>query len=537
MNLPVDPIKFGKLLWPRIGFYKEQQEVIYSVRDNDETVVPAGNMLGKDFVSAFIVLWFFLTRSPCRIVTTSADYSQLESVLWGEIRRFLQYSKYPLTHDRGGPLVVNHLHLKKIDYYQGQKTKKVCGISYVIGRVAAKGEGMLGHHVADVGDGVPRTLYMADEASGVEDVSYERADTWARRKLVIGNPYPCDNFFKKGVEEGDKPAPTQEGQPTVFYRKVIPISAECSPNVRYAMAEIEAGRKPSHKVLVPGVLPYRDWVKRRATWDVIRQCIGLDGKFYKGMEVLLYPPDWLDLAHRIHSDLRSSNRKRHAKGIGVDPGEGEANTAISVVDEFGLIEQVSRKTPDTNVIHVDVLNMMWKWRLDPERVCFDAGGGGRQIAHRMRADGYAVKTVAFGETLVAGPRKIPLSRQQRVEQKELRYTYKNRRAEMYGNLRELLDPSNERTVVSTGETICGFGLPAGYVELRKQLAPLPLLYQRSSHGEGQMYLPPKNRKDRKSKEEKTLEDIIGHSPDEADSLVIAIHAMLDQPEEIIVGAF
>jgi hypothetical protein len=79
----------------------------------------------------------------------------------------------------------------------------MCGVSYCIGRVAAKGEGMLGHHIAETGDGIPRTLFIADESSGVDDVSYERADTWARRKLAIGNAYPCTSFFYKGIKGGD----------------------------------------------------------------------------------------------------------------------------------------------------------------------------------------------------------------------------------------------------------------------------------------------------------------------------------------------
>lgn len=41
-----DPLVFAKILWPDVAFYKEQREIIYSVRDNDETFVPAGNMLG-----------------------------------------------------------------------------------------------------------------------------------------------------------------------------------------------------------------------------------------------------------------------------------------------------------------------------------------------------------------------------------------------------------------------------------------------------------------------------------------------------------
>lgn len=197
----VDPLKLAALLWPEITFYKEQKEIIYSVVENDETFVTAGNMLGKDFVAAFIILWFFLTREPCRIITTSVDGLQLEGVLWGEIRRFIQTSTYELDYTHGGPLVVNHLHLRKV-LQTGNKKGRICGVSYCMGRVAARGEGMLGHHVAELGDGIPRTLFVADEASGVDDVSYDRADTWAKRKLVIGNPYPCQNFFYRGIKEG-----------------------------------------------------------------------------------------------------------------------------------------------------------------------------------------------------------------------------------------------------------------------------------------------------------------------------------------------
>lgn len=48
-----DPIKFAKLLWPDVTFYAKQREVIYSVLENDETFVPAGNMLG-DYPPLFI---------------------------------------------------------------------------------------------------------------------------------------------------------------------------------------------------------------------------------------------------------------------------------------------------------------------------------------------------------------------------------------------------------------------------------------------------------------------------------------------------
>lgn len=96
--------------------------------------------------------------------------------------------------------MVNHLHIRKI------VNKEICPLSYMIGRVAAKGEGLLGSHIANVGDGIPRTLFLCDEASGIADINYERAVTWAQRVLVIGNPFPSgNNFFEKGCKGGDIP--------------------------------------------------------------------------------------------------------------------------------------------------------------------------------------------------------------------------------------------------------------------------------------------------------------------------------------------
>jgi hypothetical protein len=112
-------------------------------------------------------------------------------VLWGEIGRFVQSSKYPLTADKGGPLIFNHRDIRKV--VRGQE----CKISYLRGMVSEKGEGLAGHHA-------PYTLGLGDEASGLDNMVYTQIDTWAKRKLFIGNPNQgCDNFFYEGVEAGD----------------------------------------------------------------------------------------------------------------------------------------------------------------------------------------------------------------------------------------------------------------------------------------------------------------------------------------------
>ncbi len=42
----VDPLKFAAELWPYIIFTRQQREIIYSVIENDETMVVAANMMG-----------------------------------------------------------------------------------------------------------------------------------------------------------------------------------------------------------------------------------------------------------------------------------------------------------------------------------------------------------------------------------------------------------------------------------------------------------------------------------------------------------
>jgi hypothetical protein len=491
-------------------------------------------------VAGFVALWFFLSRHPCRVVTTSADGPQLEAVLWGEIRRFIQTSRVPLERERGGPLVVNYLHIRKAI------GGKVDGLSYMIGRVSAKEEGMLGHHVADIGDGVPRTLFLADEASGIDNETYNAADTWAKRKLVIGNPLPCTNFFKAGVKGGDLYAKDEAGEGREIngttpntthnlaggngngvapsrprcYRKVVKIKAEDSPNVQAGLTYQRLKMRPRGEVLLPGVLPWADYRKRRDTWDPVRQCIGLDAEFWEGAEVLLYPPHWLNHSEALALSL--SGVERRAEALSCDPGEGTSNTCWSVVDRRGLIEQVSMLTPDTSVIINRTLALKQRWNISAENIVFDRGGGGKQIADQLRQAGFNVRTVAFGEAVRPEPKVGMTNLDDRVHQNEQKYSYFNRRAELYGGLREIMDPS-------TGP---GFALPARYTELRRQLAMMPLLYDR----EGRMRLPPKHRASAGAgSKEKSLEEIIGHSPDEADSLVLAVYALRHRAQRIKVG--
>ena len=247
-------------LWPNVLLYDKQREIVESVERDDETYVPAANMMGKDFVAAYIVLAFFLSRNPCRIVTTSVKDGHLD-VLWGEISRAIDTCKYPLSHKEGGPLVILQRKITKV--VEGQ----ICGISYIKGMVADDMNAMQGHHVAKTGDGIPRTCFMVDEAAGVKNGYYDMAATWADCMLIFGNCNPCNNFFFKGVKKGPVRAPDNKH----FYSNVIRIKAEDSPNVQLALAQETAGKKITSEMIIPGVLGLGDYRKRRDTWNELIQ--------------------------------------------------------------------------------------------------------------------------------------------------------------------------------------------------------------------------------------------------------------------------
>lgn len=507
MNV-LDPLKFAATFWPDLRFYKEQEDIIYSVMYNAETDVKAGNELGKDFVAAFIALWWFCSRRPARVVTTSVKMEQLNDVLWGEIRRFLATARYNL------PIQYNHMKIR-----QRRDDGTLEPRSELVGQVSNTQEGLLGRHASEgfvpIQGDIPRTLVIFDEASGVDDTTYKSTRTWADHTLAIGNPWPCENFFRRNCDGGDVPRDPRRG----YYRKVFSIKAEHSPNVRYARAEIAKGKAPSNRVLVPGVKTWAKYCENRATWDPELQCVGLDGEFYKGPQLLLFPNDVLvksaEQAFKLARLFPTPVGRCAERFLGCDPGEGGANTSWSVVDAKGVLELVSMKTPNTAKIKGETRAIARAWGVPPEATLLDRGGGGLQIADELREAGFEVMTIGFGEAIATGggPGELDEDREARREE---RYVWVNRRAQMYGELSLLVGPTDGRDP---------FAIPANTDELRelhRQLGKMPRLRD----GEGRGYLPPKSRRPGTKSKEKTLTELLGCSPDEADATVLAVHAML-----------
>jgi len=518
----MNPVELYRWYWPDSYLYDKQWEILLSVFRDDSTFVVAGNMLGKDYVAGRIVPLFFLTRRPCRIVTTSAKDAHL-SVLWGEMTKAIDESPRKLRASDGGPLVVNRRLIRKI--HQGIE----CPLSYVEGMVASPDtiESMGGHHVAAQADGIPRTLFAGDEASGIPDEYFPKVNTWAVRKLLFGNAWDCENEFKRAFK-GDAKLKDPGGDivdpdnPRRYVRKTFHLGATDSPNVRYGLEEKARGKKPTNRIIIPGVKPYKRYAHELRTLPPELKCIVLDGDWWEGEETKLCPPAWLRGAALKADELIGAKRK--ARVIGVDVGEGGDDTVACVADHLGVIELEAKKTADTSVIVPWLKGLIHVYGVDARSVFLDLGGGGKEHVDRLRSEGIDVQGVYFAES----PRppkdywsrvNLPEEMQEGVEESA---AFKNRRAQMYWMVRMLICPTS-------GDI---WGIPAEYTELHRQLSMMPVIYEPP---EGKIAMLPKRGRG-KTETEDTLIKRIGHSPDEADAVALAAFALGVESYTITVGA-
>jgi hypothetical protein len=203
------------------------------------------------------------------------------------------------------------------------------------------------------------------------------------------------------------------------------------------------------------------------------------------------------------TELQSQPRRVQAIGVDVAAG-GRDNTCWTLIDEHGVIDQIVMNLANTMEIVGRTIALIDEHTISSQRVAMDAGGGGKQLADRLSERNYPVTLVGFGEAARA------------------RHTYLNRRAEMYGILRERLKAEGDK-----GQ----FVLPPDAQELARELQILPLLYD----SEGRLLLPPKRRASTRPGEI-TIEGLLGRSPDRADSLALAVW-MLDRYRGIAKPSF
>lgn len=182
-----DPVGFaadvlGARLW------SVQREILESVRDNERTAVRSCHASGKTFDAAVCVLWFLLTHSPSKIVTTAPTWRQVEEILWSEINRL--WGRCALQF-LGRCLQTKLAIGKSVDDKQPDW--------FAIGLSTDEPDRFQGFHS-------PNVLVIVDEASGVHERTYAAIEGilstgGQMRLLLIGNPIKPVGVFHKAFAD------------------------------------------------------------------------------------------------------------------------------------------------------------------------------------------------------------------------------------------------------------------------------------------------------------------------------------------------
>ena len=101
-----------------------QVRLIQTVAKNKYTTIRSCHATGKTFTLGRLVLWFYSVYPNSIVISTAPTYTQVEALLWGEIREAFKKSKYPL----GGKLLQTKLTKSDKWFCLGASTQKKLAI-------------------------------------------------------------------------------------------------------------------------------------------------------------------------------------------------------------------------------------------------------------------------------------------------------------------------------------------------------------------------------------------------------------------------
>jgi ribosomal protein S27AE len=351
-----DPVEFTRVLLNH-AIWSKQQEILYSLGKFARTAVKACHASGKTFIAAAAVLWWITTRKEGIAVTTAPTWTQVERLLWGEIRGMVNCAN--------------------IAYPKPSATSLQLGPGrYAMGLSTNEGVRFQGFH----GD----ILIVIDEAPGVLPEIYEAIEGIRAggdvRVLSLGNPIISSGPFY------DAFTANREGW------NLITISAFDTPNLEGVT--LEQLLEMSEAVLDENPRPYlttRRWVKEKHSewgpghplWES-----RVLGNFPLQSEDALLSLTWLEQAK-----LRTDGDGDVVAGLDV-AGPGEDETVLCVRQGPRIILLRSWVRPDPRG---DVLLALMPFRSRLKSVNVDTVGIGYYMAQHLRDDRLPVDEVNVGK--------------------------------------------------------------------------------------------------------------------------------------------
>jgi hypothetical protein len=341
----------GHQVWSRQG------EILQSVARYPRTAVKACHASGKTFTAAEAVLWWITHYPEAIAVTTAPTWTQVERLLWGEIREAVMRST--------------------ISYPKPTATTLQLGPSrYAIGLSTNEGVRFQGFH--------GNVLIVLDEAPGILPEIWEAIEGIRAggdvRVLALGNPTISSGPFY------DAFTTAREGW------NLITISAFDTPNLEgislehlLELEEDELDRN-SHPFLTTRRWvreKYAEWGPGHPLWEA-----RVLGNFPAQSEDALFSLAWLEAAKG-----RDTGEGEWHAGVDVaGPGEDETVVCVRRGPRVELLRAWSNKEP-----RGDVLAALRPYQGQLKNVNVDSVGMGYYFAQHLRDHNLPVTEVNVGE--------------------------------------------------------------------------------------------------------------------------------------------
>lgn len=370
------PTQFLREAWPKILLWDKLNEIAESVVNNKRTVVPSGHSIGKTFIASRLALWFLFNFYPAKVITTAPTWRQVEKLLWSEIAKGYNTSKFML----GGRLLQTELKLEE-DWFAIGLSTNAPAADREFGAT-----GFQGFHSENL-------LVILDEGPGVLHeiwVSVESLVTSPNNKiLAIGNPSsPVGDFY--------------DACKSPLWNK-IKVSCFDHPNVKEG------------KIIIPGAVT-KDWVEER------RQEWGEQSPLWFAKVLGEFPPEGVDtLIPLVWAEacvgLDLPEEGGHKLGVDVARYGDDYTVLAEIVGKTLMpLEAVNKKDTNWTIGRITVLN---KRRLF-DAVSVDDTGVGGGVTDGLEEAGVEVVPVNNGERAIDTD------------------TFENRGTEIYWNLREAI---------------------------------------------------------------------------------------------------
>ena len=370
LNLCRDrPEQFNKLILKRPAYWSRQIDLCRSVVEYRTTVAYSGNMVGKDYWIAGIVLWWLLTRPDSLCIITGPSQMVLGSVTFKEIRRCLDGALIPFGGKLSSGLKASPAVIEIAPGWQA------------LGFSTTSVERSSGQHAGHL-------LAVVEEASGVEDFVFDAIDSLGYERLVcIGNPIRAEGKFVDLIRQADRDR--ADNIPPRLAVNAIRIPSTESPHAHLEKSEFGLADKTwidsMHRKYGKTSLWVRSHIEARIPDVAAEQLIDPTWLHHHSSQLRpsLPPTDPVNFTRRISCDL--------SEGVGRDC------TCVMILDDLGILEVVLSNDAGLPEAAATIHRLVCKWHVPHDRITFDKLGIGRNFPNHLARYGITTAIPYAGE--------------------------------------------------------------------------------------------------------------------------------------------